>query len=215
MTKKVEENRGVIYKRNHQRFLFHGDPSSSSWFLPKRYPSLVSQWFLQLLWMSNCLPLGMISNLPKHLGLLALYKDWRCVWDLQTCMKFIWLQINKAPLSKECNFQDKPMIPSQLYPEIRKTAACERTEKHEVLLSRESTVIHWLRLGCKLQWLQCPWSLPSENNTLVMTLSKCTFLLFYVWTFFFVVSQGTWERFFIIHPHQAFPSGQDIIHLTH
>ena len=73
MTKKVEENWVEIYKRNPQRFLFSGDPSSSEGSHPRKM--YVHSDFCQLLQVSNCLPLGTISNLPKHLGLLALSKD--------------------------------------------------------------------------------------------------------------------------------------------
>lgn len=33
--------------------------------------------------------------------------------------------------------------------------------------------------------------------------------------FFFVVSQETWERTYIIQAHLVLPSHKDIIHLTH
>lgn len=59
-------------------------------------------------------------------------------------------------------------------------------------------------------------SLPSESNMPVTnTPSKCMFLFFVCVRAFFVVSQGTWEKISIIHPHKVLPPHQDIIHSTH
>lgn len=178
--------------------------------------------FCQLLLVSDYLSLGTISNLPKHLGLLILFRD--CSTDVskdwERCMKFKWLQINKAPISKDWNFQDEPMIPPQLCPAIHRTAACERTAKHKALLSRGCLVIHWCGLACKanVTLTACESSCTHQKVTRwwwILLPNAHSYFCVCVRAFFFVVSQGTWERILIIHPHKVLPPHQDIIHLIH